>query len=259
MLELSRYVVDNNAGEPVFISAFEELPVPGMPYVPNTTFTLADVNHEFLSAELILSRIYENPVPTLMLISNDDAEKLQENFPLDKIASSANEEAAQQGYGLYRFAAGKRLEEPDFVLNEDGFLAPSLTPSVTLGNSVELLGCEAPERLPDGHDYVLACYWKFVGEIEQGAYMGFIHLFDPNTLEIIAQDDHVLGQERYPLVVWQDDEIIKEVYSLAIGEELPSGHYQLRLGVYSWPDQIRLWVPDNPDNIVELPYLAIDN
>lgn len=83
VLDLSRYPVTHNRGEPVYLSTIEALAaVRGIPYVPHAAFLLGDVYHEFLSPEEIIGRLYENPGPAYFLLSDGDAAVLVRQSPL---------------------------------------------------------------------------------------------------------------------------------------------------------------------------------
>ena len=250
VLELSRYPVANNRGEPVYLSTIEELSaVHGIPYVPHAAFLLGDVHHEFLSPEEIVGRLYENPGPAYFLLSDRDAEIVGAMVPLERVSILANDEARLRGYGLYRFAGDKLLAKPDFVLNA----APvGLEPTALFGEGIRLLGCEPPPPVAAGETLALNCYWQAVKEMPPARYTAFAHLLAADNGLLVAQDDHVLGRERYPLSAWQPGEVIRETYFLAVPPDAAVGEYRIALGIYTWPDLTRLTVPDNPDNVAVL-------
>jgi len=74
----------------------------------------------------------------------------------------------------------------------------------------------------------------------------------PATTALVAQDDHVLGQDQYPANAWQPDEVVADHYALHVPDDMAPGRYMLRAGVYTWPDLTRLDVPGPPDDIIEL-------
>ena len=255
ILELTRYAVDNNQGEPVYVSTIEELAnVRGIPYVPHAAYLLADIHHEFLPPGEIIGRLYEKPGPAFFLLSDRDAATVAEVAPLERVALPANEIAALQGYGLYRLASAEGLAQPDFVLAAAD--APAgLSPSVTFGDSVQLLGCAAPQVAADA--LTLDCYWQAAGEPPPHQTMTFAHLLLPDGSQLVAQDDHILGQQRYPLNAWQPGEVVRESYRLPLPTGA-AGEFGLQLGIYTWPDQVRLAVPGNADNVAVLPPVRID-
>ena len=250
VLELSRYPVANNGGEPVYLSTIETFAfVHGIPYVPHAAFLLGDVYHEFLSPEEIIGRLYENPGPAYFLLSDGDAAVVGATIPIERVPIPANDAAAPRGFGLYRFAGDEPPAKPNFVLDA----APAgLEPTALFGESVRLLGCEPPPAAAPDETLTLNCYWQATGEMPSGRYTAFAHLIAADSGQLLAQDDHVLGRERYPLNAWQSGEIIRETYSLAIPADAAVGEYRIALGIYTWPDLTRLTVPGNPDNVAVL-------
>jgi 4-amino-4-deoxy-L-arabinose transferase-like glycosyltransferase len=252
-LGLSRYVVEEHQGERVYISAIEAWTfLADIPYIPHTVFLMGDVHHEFLPPQQIIGRLFEHPGAAFLLLTNEDAEIVREVAPLEWVDTPANEEARQRGYGLYRLTADTPLPKPDFVFQRDEIPA-NLEPVSNFAESLKLLGCEIPAAGMPGESLALACYWESTAPMPPDSYVAFVHLFDPAAGTLITQDDHIMGQERYPLNAWQPGEIIKEQYTLNVPADTAVGEYQLLLGVYTWPDLIRLAVPDNPDNVVVIP------
>ena len=259
LLELSRYAANNNRGEPVYISTIDELSfLSGVPYVPHAAFLIADIHHAFLRPQEIIGRIYENHRPAYFLLSDSDARFLETVIPLKRLEISANEAAAIRNYGLYRWEAEVLLPKPDFVLARRD-ISPDLTPVVKVGEGVWLLGCDAPAIDLTNHSLSLNCYWQATESMPPALYMGFAHLLDPETAQLVAQDDHILGQERYPLNAWRSNEIIKELYRINLPDNLKAGEYQVWIGIYTWPELTRLNIDGSPDNVIVLPSINLIN
>ena len=257
LLELSRYAVAQNEDEPVYISTIEELSfLRGIPYVPHAAFLLGDIHHEFLPPRQIVGRLFENPGAALLLLSDRDAGIVQETARLQRVAIPANEEAKWRSYGLYRLDTNAALHKPDSVLRARD-VPGGLAPTVTVGEGTKLLGCDVTESLEPGDRLSLHCYWQAIEAMPQGIYVGFAHLFDPATLTLVAQDDHAVGQELYPLNAWQSDEVVRESYEMDIPDDASPGEYQLWVGIYTWPSLSRLSVPDSSDNVVILPSVRV--
>lgn len=257
ILEISNYIVAHDQGEPVYISMIEELStLTGVPYVPHAAFLLNDIYHEFLPPPQILGRLYETPGPAFLILSQPDADTLQETVPLERLAIPANEEARLQNYGLYKFNATAPLPKPEFVLTPKEIPA-GLGPTAVFGAGIQLLGCATPQIAPSGNQLSFACYWQTLTDIPRDDYIGFAHLMDTDTATLVAQDDHILGEERYPVMAWQSDEVIQENYTFDISNREIAGTYQIVLGIYTWPDIVRLPVPETPDNLVPLPPVTI--
>ena len=257
LLELTRYAVSNNRGEPVYLSAIEELfDVRGIPYVPHAAFLLGDIYHEFLTPPEIIGRLFENPTPAFFLLSERDAAVLSAVIPLERVAIAANEVAGLRNYGLYRLESAEGLQKPDFVLGAAD-VPGGLAPTVTIGEGIQLLGCDTPQLAASGDSLSVNCYWQALHDLPPNRYIGFVHLIDPATSTLIAQDDHILGQESYPLNAWQPGEVIRESFTVAIPNSVTAGEYRLVVGIYTWPDLTRLSVPGSVDNVVALPPVQI--
>lgn len=254
ILELTRYAVSENRGERVYISAIEELSfLESVPYIPHAAFLIGDIHHEFLPPAQIVGRLFEFSGPAFLLLSDRDAAVVQEAAPLEWVDVPANEEAQKRHYGLYRLDTGRPLVKPDFVLAKADLPFPVSGPAVNFGDGVQLVGCEPTALAVRGEQLVFHCFWQITGAMPAAMYVGFVHLFDPATAVLITQDDHILGQGRYPLNAWQPGEIIREAYTLSIPADSLAGDYQLLLGIYTWPELTRLAVADHVDDVVIIP------
>jgi hypothetical protein len=254
LLALSRQMVEENHGEPVYISTSSRMMgVHGIPYVPHAYLLFADLYQEFLPPEQIIGRLFESPGRATMLISDEDAAIIQQVASLTPWRSIANEEALALGYGVYALDVETPLVKPDFVWAGERALgvAPGVAVGVQVGDMVELMGHDVPTNVAPGATLELTFYWRTVGPVPHETYVGFVHLVD-SAMALVAQDDHVLGQERYPLSAWQPDEVVVEHYSLHVPSDALAGRYVLQAGVYTWPDLTRLAVPGHPDDIVAL-------
>lgn len=255
LLGISRHAAASNRGEPVYISndGFM-LDIIGIPYVPEAFLRFADVRYEFLPPKQIIGRLFESPGPATLLVSDENAAYIRQAAHLVAWAGAANQEAHQAGYGLYVFDATAPLTKPTFVLSGDQ--ASSLTPQkrlqVVAGGALGLMGYDVPDSAAVGGSLELKLYWQLVERPPRDTYVGFIHLYDPATRALAAQDDHVLGRERYPVNAWQPGEVIVERYTLHVPQETAPGQYAVRAGVYTWPDMARLDVPGQPDDVIEL-------
>lgn len=256
LLDLCRQIVAANQGEPVYISdVCYALSIPGIPYVPRTCLIFANIYQDFLSPEQIVGRLFERPGPAAMFICDQDIPIIRQVASITPWPSAANEEAHWLGYGLYTLDTEVPLTKPDIVLtgNDVPDIVPREPVGISLGSGIELIGCDTLDSVLPGETLKLTCYWQAVGSLPQATYIGFVHLYDSATpTVIIAQDDHLLGQDQYPVNAWQPDEVVLDHYSLHVPYDMAAGRYALRLGVYTWPDLIRLNVPGYPDDIIEL-------
>ncbi len=260
LMNLSHQMVAANDGEPAYIShSLGTMAVKGIPYVPRAYLVLADIRHEFLPPDQIVGRLFELPGAASMLISDQDAEVIRQFAPLTRWAGPANEEAQRRGYGLYILGTGSVLTRPDFVRTGDEALgvAPRVPVGTPIGEGIELIGYDTPTSIPAGEMLHLTVYWKATAPMPSGTYMGFVHLSDPATTALVAQDDHVLGQDQYPLNAWQSQDVVVDHYVLPVPDDVAPGEYALRAGVYTWPNLTRLNVAEHPDDVIELGHVEV--
>jgi 4-amino-4-deoxy-L-arabinose transferase-like glycosyltransferase len=255
LLELSRQMVEANQGEPVYISSSTNMPyIAGMLYVPRAHLIFADIYQELLPIEQIIGRLYERPESAVLLLSDHDADIIRQVVSITPWPSAANEEAHWLKYGLYTLDAKTPPIKPDFVLTGDDALrtVPQAPVGIPLGNSIELIGYDTSGSVTAGETLDLTFYWRVIGTLPGGTYVGFVHLLHMETRKLVAQEDHVLGQEQYPVNAWQPNEVVVDHYSLQVPNDAAPAQYALWVGVYTWPDLVRLDVPGHPDDIIEL-------
>jgi hypothetical protein len=104
---------------------------------------------------------------------------------------------------------------------------------------LRLLGYDlayGPEARPaDGQDGAedtlsLTLWWQATEEpIED--YKRFVHLFNPETEQILAQDDAMPRSWAYPTSWWVAGEVVSETVTLDLGAVSP-GTYRLAVGWY---------------------------
>ncbi|MBC7227999.1 MAG: hypothetical protein H5T61_12335 [Thermoflexales bacterium] len=87
------------------------------------------------------------------------------------------------------------------------------------------------------------------------AYSLFVHLYgDPTPYEggpLWAQTDGP-PCEPYPSDLWRTDEWVLTTFSLALPEDLPSGRYQVGLGIYDSATGARLPLPGQAHDFLPL-------
>ena len=76
----------------------------------------------------------------------------------------------------------------------------------------------------------LTVYWQARHEMDS-SYKVFVHLIDPDSGAIVAQDDAVPRRWTYPTTAWQRDEVIRDAISLSLSE-VPPAQYHLWIGLY---------------------------
>jgi len=121
--------------------------------------------------------------------------------------------------------------------------SPSHEVSFQLGDRIALIGYDLPEReILAGEDVRLTLYWKAQGRIMED-YTVFVHLVSAEG-ELVAQGDGPPVNGSYPTGLWEGGEVIADSHIIHLPQGLPSGRYQILVGLYS------------PDTLVRLPVLA---
>jgi hypothetical protein len=95
------------------------------------------------------------------------------------------------------------------------------------GEQAELLGYDLTE---DAAQLRLALYWRAAKQMPTD-WTVFVHLFDPDTEEIVAQWDAKPLYGAYPTNWWRPQEIIHDEVVLGL-ESVPKGRYYLGVGLY---------------------------
>jgi len=104
-----------------------------------------------------------------------------------------------------------------------------------LGRDIALLGYTlASESVRPGESICLTLFWQATNPMSM-RYTVFTHLVDPRG-RLIAQMDSPPQGGTAPTDTWQAGEIIVDHYALALPPDTPPGQYELRVGMYPWPD-----------------------
>lgn len=114
--------------------------------------------------------------------------------------------------------------------------SPSHATSFRLGDRIALIGYDLPEReILAGEDARLILYWEARGRVMED-YTVFVHLVSAEG-EIVAQGDGPPAHGSYPTGLWERGEVISDGHVIHLPQELPSGRYQILVGLYS-PDTL---------------------
>jgi hypothetical protein len=76
----------------------------------------------------------------------------------------------------------------------------------------------------------LTLYWQAQRRMDV-SYKVFVHLIDPTTGTIVAQDDAVPRRWTYPTTWWEREEVVEDTISLPL-DEVPPSQYRLVIGLY---------------------------
>ena len=162
--------------------------------------------------------------------------------------------------GLYQKTTGQRL--PVIVDAESGLLDNKITletvkvigepidvgsirfpMQVSLGDKIIFRGYDLASRaLKPGDTINLTLYWQARKKIDKD-YTVFTHLLGPDG-RIEAQHDDQPQSGRYPTSIWDVGENVKDEHRLVIGLDVPSGSYELKVGLYQFATGERLPVYD---------------
>lgn len=118
-----------------------------------------------------------------------------------------------------------------------------------LGQDIHLSGYNvAPTQVHPGGVFTLTLFWEAVHK-PSGDYTVFIHVLDPMG-NIRAQKDNQPQEGFYPTTLWDKGERIEDRYNLTISPDVPSGAYDIAIGMYTLSTLERLPVRIMPDNVV---------
>jgi len=109
---------------------------------------------------------------------------------------------------------------------------------VNLENQVILLGYSLDRnQYEPGETIHLSLYWLGLKQMVQD-YQVFVHLVDDHTQEKIVQDDSAPGLGFSPTSRWEPGELIVDEHFLTLDKAVPSGVFQLVVGMYQ-PEEMR--------------------
>ena len=95
------------------------------------------------------------------------------------------------------------------------------------GDDLRLLGYDL---IREGNAVTLTLHWQALRRMEE-EYKVFVHVFDPATGSIVAQNDAVPRGWTYPTTWWEEGEFVSDEIVLSL-EDVSEGRYQLAVGVY---------------------------
>jgi hypothetical protein len=98
------------------------------------------------------------------------------------------------------------------------------------GDSVALLGYDAPVQVAPGQTFTVTLYWQALAPVPTDTKV-FVHIFAPGGA-LVAQHDGQPVNWTYPTTVWQAGDFILDRHPLTMNPELPRGDYQIFVGFY---------------------------
>lgn len=136
------------------------------------------------------------------------------------------------------------------------FTAPTMPQQAEarLGDSVALVGFDAPASVRAGQAAVVKLVWQAVGEMEQ-EYKVFVHLIGADG-QLVSQSDATPARWTRPTSGWQAGEFVTDVHTLQLKPETPPGEYRLVVGMYDASTGQRLPLASG-GNVVELSRVSV--
>jgi len=122
------------------------------------------------------------------------------------------------------------------------FTVPSPTAVVDANwrNVISLVGFD---QTVSAETLDLILYWHALDDVDT-SYKIFLHLTDASSGELVEQVDFIPQSWTYPTDWWTAGEYIADPISLSLSN-IPSGEYQVWLGIYDPDSGERLSVSDN--------------
>jgi hypothetical protein len=182
---------------------------PGYGFLPSSGWPLGMEVDDWLAMSMPVDPPQEIPLPLVL--------RLYEVESGTEVLSRKLGDVVING-GQLRF----RQHQPDFDL--PARLQPL---SINFGDGIKLHGYEITK---DGSDLSLTLYWEALAS-GQPDYTRFIHIFDPQSGEIIMQSDGRPRNDSYPTSQWISGEIVTDTTRFDLSETVP-GAYQIGLGFY---------------------------
>jgi hypothetical protein len=156
--------------------------------------------------------------------------------------SEAGQAVAPPILTLVRVLPGQPLPQPDQAA------------SYELGGQIALVGygvgrstgMGSTATLQQSETYTLTLFWKALQK-PQGDYKVFAHLLD-GTGSLVAQDDAVPRDGRYPTWAWQPDDVVPDVHQVTLTDAAPNTGVRWAVGLYDPETNDRLPVigPQGP-------------
>jgi hypothetical protein len=118
-----------------------------------------------------------------------------------------------------------------------------------LGDAIQLLGYDLDrDQVSPGQALQLTLHWKALKSIDKN-YTVFAHVIggvNPATQSPVwaQMDTEPVGGSR-PTISWQPGETIDDRYGLLLPSTIPSGDYQIEIGMYDSATRTRVPVYDD--------------
>ncbi len=84
--------------------------------------------------------------------------------------------------------------------------------------------------------------WRVLRNIDKD-YTFFVHLLDSNK-KVVAQIDQYPVNGTFPTSIWKPNTIVNDNYLLEVPNNLPSGYYEIEIGIYLSSNMERVQILD---------------
>ena len=127
---------------------------------------------------------------------------------------------------------------------------PKATPqtalSAKLGTAIQLMGYDFNPHPIDDHMLTLTLYWQSLAAVSE-SYDVFVHVLTEEG-NIVAQGDQQPVGALAPTDRWQAGDIIRDPYMIHMPTNLPTGTYDLSVGMYLRDSGMRLPIANTPND-----------
>jgi uncharacterized membrane protein len=112
-----------------------------------------------------------------------------------------------------------------------------------LGDRIAFLGYDVdPQTAQAGGTLRITVGWQALARTDKN-YTAFIHLTDEEG-RLWAQDDRLIEDNGRPTSTWRPAAVARQEFEVQLSPDLPSGEYNLSVGVYHWETGERLPILD---------------
>jgi hypothetical protein len=157
--------------------------------------------------------------------------RAQQDLPLELVAKDGRYKVSVALFGKDGQESGS-FDVGTLFVNGEGrqFSPPSPdTPlAVDLGSTLALVGFNGP--ILSGQSLDLRLFWQAVQEMDI-SYKFFVHVYDMDSGELLAQLDTIPRDWAYPTNLWHAGEYVNDHLSIPLSN-IPPGTYRVEIGVY---------------------------
>jgi hypothetical protein len=152
--------------------------------------------------------------------------QLASDFPVGQYAVTLAVREVLSGKEVGTFTLPSSVRVVEAARN---FTIPEIQRSIgaDFGGQIRLLGYDLQRTEDDLH---LTLHWQALSSMTTD-YKLFVHLFDPMTETIVAQEDVLAGGDGHPTTRWVPEEVVSDDMRLRL-EDVPDGSYTLAMGLY---------------------------